>query len=548
MSAQVEPNRGLNGMNDHAANNTDDSWSDVSDRPGDMYQEDYYRHAQHSSGRPDESGKGNEHSRSSGPSGRRHQNSSYQHSYPPGYVYNGYGSHSPSNYTSQQAPFYPIYYLGSASHNYMQQDVRRAPSRPNSRQSSYSMQYEEWPAKHDSYNRHSQRPSHNGAPPSNGYEPRPPRTDRRKPLVAHSQVSTAPPPSSTARAAPASTKQKPSQHRHWEVDELDKAVTKTILDTLRVKTLAGFKELEKNLSELRYVKNRYNYMQALDKLIRNKEIFVVSERPEVFCLNKEAPAHLLKKYVLDYQKARLKRAKDNAENADDLNGDAASASGTNAVDSDSGLKETIQDTGVPAAGVETAVEKESVEEPDAEGEAVELPNKIVVANVYYASTDCNTRSRRKRSKRKGMVESGKDNSEEGDEPTSTVTSTKGNVASNGAVTLSKPIAVSVPNSEPAEVPVSIELPQKPEHWSQLSSSNSELSELEPEVLPDSEIYPSEYIFQKVTEIGFDSECILTRFANWSRSPVSALNEFAQICHLAIKLEITDSVGPDHSKL
>ena len=63
-----------------------------------------------------------------------------------------------------------------------------------------------------------------------------------------------------------------------------------------------------------------------------------------------------------------------------------------------------------------------------------------------------------------------------------------------------------------------------------------------------EIYPSEAIYQKISEAGFDYESIITRFANWNRSPISALNEFGQICHISVKLEITDSTGPDHAKL
>ena len=86
-----------------------------------------------------------------------------------------------------------------------------------------------------------------------------------------------------------------------------------------------------------------------------------------------------------------------------------------------------------------------------------------------------------------------------------------------------------------------------ENSSQISSANSDSAE-SVENLPDSEIYPSEEIYQKISEAGFDYESIITRFANWNRSPISALNEFGQICHISVKLEITDSTGPDHAKL
>lgn len=88
---------------------------------------------------------------------------------------------------------------------------------------------------------------------------------------------------------------------------------------------------------------------------------------------------------------------------------------------------------------------------------------------------------------------------------------------------------------------------KYENSSQISSSNSD-SEDNLEFLPDSEIYPSPDIYQKISDAGFDYESIITRFANWNRSPISALNEFGQICHISVKLEITDSTGPDHAKL
>ena len=420
-------------------------------------------------------------------------------------------------------------------------------------------------------------------------------SSRRKPAGAHyggsgggggGGVAGGPSLSSSQQAAnvPRQQQNKP-QHRVWELCDLIPTVRKTILESLRIKVIAGFKELEEDLAKLRYVKSRYNYLEALDELMRNKEIFIINEKPEVFCLTKEPRSDLLEQFLHDYREAKLRDAAALAAaasaaattataNATSNNNTTPKTSplspdhskttnkqgkGNEMVDKSKAASEepvkccscncyvnnnspavsedqvsscTPLVPGVSKSSKASESSKEVTLADAAQQQHNHQPqNKIVVANIFYANGEERTRSKRKRRGRKG-ADSNKENAEQQSEETATP----------AQIT---PQTIST-NNTAGDRPTTDLL--KSEHSSQLSSSNSELSETEPECLPDSEIYPSEYIFQKVTEIGFDCECIVTRFANWNRSPVSALNEFAQICHFAVKLEITDSSGPDHAKL
>lgn len=203
----------------------------------------------------------------------------------------------------------------------------------------------------------------------------------------------------------------------------------------------------------------------------------------------------------------------------------------------------------------------AAEENCKEGSIKDLPNKIVISNMVASKSGDKQKAKRRKARRirKATKNSEKKALERANGIGNEENTGEGNEDedSSGPVRSLpvQPVQEDTVTSSVADAKLSQACNDKLtrnknleyENSSQISSANSDSVE-SLEILPDSEIYPSDDIYQKISEAGFDYESIITRFANWNRSPISALNEFGQICHISVKLEITDSSGPDHAKL
>ena len=201
----------------------------------------------------------------------------------------------------------------------------------------------------------------------------------------------------------------------------------------------------------------------------------------------------------------------------------------------------------------------AAEENCKEGSIKDLPNKIVISNMVASKSGDKQKAKRRKARRirKATKNSEKRALERANEEGQENGGGEGNEDDDSALGRSLPVQPvqedTVTSSSAAGLSqvcndkLTKNKNLEYENSSQISSANSDSVE-SLEILPDSEIYPSDDIYQKISEAGFDYESIITRFANWNRSPISALNEFGQICHISVKLEITDSSGPDHAKL